>query len=480
MKIILFKKYILLLLWLIFVPINPAYSTEKKAIIWITDNITDINEIIEFKERNNLDFSFSLLSSVYISTNNEIENIDDFKLYSKLFPFFFPDEFNISEIKGYEKNLVLFSLIFDFYHINVSTRSQGIITEFLPFKAEIIEIFNKNNYLWIYDKIHRKVITTGKDKNIFDVETFISTEIIRGPIFLINDRDNKTSSVSILKEIFERKDLKFVKLSELINPDISRSSDTIIEQNKIEINFNCEKEKNYILYLLKISEEIGQAISENNDIINLFHQLFDYYQDICNDNETIYDDIRRITKDIYKIANLSPPDFIYYDFLSEPLIKKHKKLKKDNLISFTPVIESSLYFEINKEEKSYKFKVSFSTENLKELQIYIDINKRINAGLDNIIGRNEKIDPLYGWEYAILVDLKRKDVFFYEAKTREYIKKAKYSLKIEDNAITFSIPEDIMKGNFINWNYILLALSERDIIDGIYKIVNQKFLIPED
>lgn len=464
---------------------------EDKSILWLTNSRKDVEEIVEFKRLNSLNFSFSLVCDVFNDTTTYIEQVDNFYNYFPVNYVFFPAESAIALIKNYGDHKGFFSDFFDEYCNENGCDKKGFFSLFPVVNEEMISTLKRHNYNWVYggksDKSYYEnidgmnVVFFKPLKNIEDIEK--STDVF----FIVDDISTSTSSVNLLKSVFLNRNINFLSVSNLLSistHSISLSSSnyntTYKPQDFLNLPFflNCQGALNYISYLYLVSDFIGPDRLKDKRIVKEYFNLLDYFGDICNEPDI--DEIRRTTKQIFILLDEEAPYFVYTDFLKNPPVKKYQRTISDNKAYYLSISSSSTIssFDITGDENGYLFSIYFSTDiNFNEVDIYVDINKRRNAGIGYSIKQQEKIDSLYWWEYAFIIDLKSKKLEIYKPASgyRDVLKVKTQHFNIDGRRIYFHIDKKDLYGNVVKWNYIVCVYKDT-LIDGIYDMVGD-FLV---
>lgn len=455
---------------------------ENKSVLWVTNSAKDVESLLSFKKEKGLDFSFTLVSDVYKDTDTKIEKADVFFNFYPVAMAFFPSGTKIKTIENYPDSLDSFFSFLNYYCDISSCSSKGFFSSYPISDDRIADLLKSRGYRWMYGGISEND-SYLKDYNGFKsvfFEVLKSSEQIRissSSFFIVDDVYNSSSSLNLLKEIFSNKDLSFLTVSEGIK--VYSSTDVSGEKQGIDTSsfFKCDKSLNYISYLTLIISDIGNLSAANTELNKSYFDLFGYFDSVCSEEMDSIEDIRRITKQAYQNAGKSIPYFVYYDFLTNTFYKKYDKKVSENSIAFDSLSENKIKkVEIVKNDSDYLFNIVFSTIVLEgEVHIYADINKRRNAGSDAVIGKTEKIDPLYAWEYAIVANIPSKSGSLYKAGYRDFSKVYSFKIEFANDSISFRLSPKEFSGNFTRWNYII-SFYDKNIIGGIYDLSDNKFL----
>lgn len=457
-------------------------NCENKSVLWVTNSIEDIKSLLSFKKEKGLDFSFTLVSDVYKDTDTKIEKVDVLFNFYPVTMAFFPSGTKIKTIENYPDSLDSFLSFLNYYCDISSSSSKGFFSSYPISNDTIADFLKSRGYEWMYGGISKNgsyLKDYGGFKSVFFEVLKSSDQIMisSSSFFIADDVYSSSSSLNLLKEIFSIKDFSFLTVSQGI--EISSSADVSEEKTEIDTSafFKCDKSLNYISYLTLIISDIGNLNMSNTELNKSYVDLFGYLDSVCSDEMDNLEDIRRITKQAYQNAGKSIPYFVYYDFLTNTFSKKYDKKVFENSISFDSLSENRIKkVEIIKNDSDYLFNVVFSTSVLEgEIHIYADINKRRNAGSDAVIGKTEKIDPLYAWEYAIVANIASKSGSLYKAGYRDFSKVYSFKIESANDSISFRLSPKEFYGNFTRWNYII-PFYDKNITGGIYDLSDNKFL----
>ncbi|MEF3279665.1 MAG: hypothetical protein K6357_01685 [Elusimicrobiota bacterium] len=480
------------LAFLLFISFN-ANAKEYKSILWITNSTSDIMEIEAFKDEKKLDFNFTLLTSLKTDVTSfyNIEVVDNLFNFYPIDAVFFPTAYSFKGIIGYNDNSVFFPVLFDYYQNLLNTsKKTGLFISSGRLKETEALLARSYNYEWLAGGISSQSISGVVCVSSFPVVIF---DIIRSTdefyssknnFILINDYKGG-SSVGLLKTIFEDKNFEFISVRDGI-----KKSDCMVEYNN-EMNFSPiidysdfeEKENmmNYLNYLILITRDISKyQKSFTPQIFGMYKELFEYFNPDLIEKEDAEENIRDITNNIYMSLGVETPYFVYSDFLKIPNLKNYiKEVGKDSVSFFSISTQRIKSFSIEKSSGNLVFIIDLSSNAAEgEYHIYIDINQRRNAGLESVIGKNEKLDSNYGWEYALII--KDKKVISYKAALKSYNVFKKYNFKQEDEKIYFEVNENDFPGNFLKWNYFVLNYDGDDLIGGVFERSGLIFLYPAD
>lgn len=475
--------------------LTSLYSADYRSILWITSSTSDVNEIIKFKADNNLSFELSLLSDSMASMpeDSAFEYIDGFLSFYPVETVFFPSKSGIKEFQNYDDSGDLFRSFFDYYYTTYlkMNGSRGLLSGYGVGSYDMISLAKDHGYNWIFGGISSSTFSGVKKINDFNTVFFDllrSTDAIytsSNTFFIVNDMDSSNSSLDMLKDILADKSISFIKVSDAVmisTPSVIDSTDSF-QGLFIPLNetVSCPAYLNYMNYLVLLTEDISKKdYSTAEDIFENYINLFNYFKDICQAKESFADDIREITNNIYINLYQDPPYFINYDFLNNFNIKKYVRNNTDTGVYFNSLSSQTIKsFSVVSDTStdSVVFTIEFSTQNIfDETHIYIDINQRRNAGSDIIIGRDERIDGLYGWEYAFVI--KDSSVVLYKNSYRDYYKFKTYRLSYNGDRAYFKVKASDLIGNFVNWNYTVVNYDKNQLIDGIYETADMKFLYP--
>lgn len=471
------------------------YSADYKSILWITNSTSDVNEIIKFRAENNLSFELSLLSDfrTLMPEDGGFEYIDSFLNSYPLEVVFFPSKSGIKEFQNYDDSPELFKSFFDYYYTIYlkMNKSRGLLAGSGVANHSLISLAKNYGYNWIFGGISSSTFVGVKkidDFNTVFFDLFNSTDAVyksSNTFFVLNDMDSNSLSLDMLKSILADKSLIFRKVSDAVlisTPSVEDSTDSFQSAVvPLDETIKCPAYLNYLNYLILLTEDISKKdYSTAQGIFENYISLFSFFTDICNGEESLADSIREITNNIYINLYQDPPYFINYDFLNNFNIKKYVKNNVDLAVYFNSLSSESIKnFTVVSDTStdSVVFTIEFSTQNIfDETHIYMDINQRRNAGSDIIIGKNEKIDGLYAWEYAFVI----KDGYagLYKNSYRDYYKFKTYKLLRDGDKIYFKVKASDISGNFVRWNYIVVNYNKNRLIDGIYETADMKFLYP--
>ena len=182
---------------------------------------------------------------------------------------------------------------------------------------------------------------------------------------------------------------------------------------------------------------------------------------------------------VYRIIAIKPPSeisipfFVSADnlFLPSPTTNEYivffnDESDKDIILSSCNIIS----FGVQKSTLGITFNIFVSSQESEVVDIYIDMNKKNNAGETSfLLGHKGFTDMLSAWEYAISVSTA--DACLYRYNHRGFPTAIKvFSIKKESqrNLVKFLIPETYIRGNPANWGYIIAGfLPTGDIFDII-------------
>jgi len=459
--------------------LNLSIFSRDISIVWFTENKNSIEDILKFKEENNLDFEMNIVAPYYIniSSDSSFEVCDVFGQNVLFMSIFFPSYTGI--LKNKLSNMPqLFEKVFNKYYERFKSKKciffyPGVIS------SEILNITKNSNYIWIgginsggkndvyeYDKM--KVVLFDKLTSTDTIYTSSSS------FFILDDLNTSTSSVSLLKLLFSTNTFNFVKVSENFKFNVSSISfSTAAFQMDISSPvFKCDRERNYFYYLSSISKDFSN-VSDTTSFINDYLTLIEFFPEICGGDNI--EDIRNITFSLYRIAGLEIPPYVYDNFLDKNILAGYTKILKDNIIYYVPDSDDKPIFYINESSGNIVFTIEKSTS-IKEFYIYIDINKLNRVGIEKAFDEEFSFYPDFAWEYAFA--FKKGRVSFYKMIGRDYKKMGKFRILEKDNSLFFTISKTDMPGNFLNWDYILIYYTEDNKKEGIYNLVFDKFLKP--
>ncbi|MDD5687792.1 MAG: hypothetical protein PHE88_08185 [Elusimicrobia bacterium] len=202
-----------------------------------------------------------------------------------------------------------------------------------------------------------------------------------------------------------------------------------------------------------------------------------YVSDDANKNEN---DLwfRAGLSNMYRVMGYEPPDDIstslFTSVAASPLINL---TTSEYLVCFNDetdnVILSScniMSFGVKESSGNIIFDVFISSQESEIVDIYIDMNKRNNAGSTAFIpGHNGFTDSLSAWEYAISFSSISAYLYRYNITGPPLIVKEFHVENIRDrNLVEIKIPEKYIRGNPENWGYIIVGfLPSGDIFDII-------------
>lgn len=448
-------------------------STEYKSILWITKSTSDISEICEYKKNN--DFNITILTSNDISTDNinGVEFIDNFI-----------DFYPVGDIflnSNSPTSLNFLSYLFDYYYNTKAKNKKGLFFSGSVNKT-VASLLKSYGYEWVVSGSSNNMnnVVGYNGLNVVYFQTLNSTATISQStwsFFVVNDIYGQ-SSVDILKDIFSNKDLKFLTVSENIKNYISTTTEQeflfypVVDYLSF---FSCDKYKGYVNYLSNINEDLlKNNVNIDTKFFDIYYQFFDFFKNICDVD--LIEEIRDLTKNIYRTKMISIPYFVYYDFLSSKNDEIYNVNKSSVSVTYSAISTAIVNsFSITKNGGFLEFSINLSTQP-QEIHIYIDINKRRKAGVSQVIDKLEVFDDSYGWEYAFVI--KGDIVYSYKAGFMEYEGFKKYHITKKDNKLFFKVDSSDFYGNFTNWSYFVLNYNDKKLIDGIYKLVDLKFLYP--
>ncbi|MFA5780033.1 MAG: glucodextranase DOMON-like domain-containing protein [Elusimicrobiota bacterium] len=129
-----------------------------------------------------------------------------------------------------------------------------------------------------------------------------------------------------------------------------------------------------------------------------------------------------------------------------------------------------LAFGVKKSTGEIVFDIFISSASDEVIDIYIDLNKKNNAGSTSFIGgHNGFTDSLSAWEYAISVSTNSAKFFRY-SRTGPPVRAGLFTVNnlLDNNLIEVKIPEKYILGNPKKWGYIVAGfLPSGDIFDII-------------
>ena len=458
-------------------------AQNQRSIVWVSNSESDIKEILNFKKEKKDNFNFTLVSDVFKDTGTDIELADYLNIEYPFFIVFYPSQSGIEKIKNYPSSPIVFKHFIKYFFEGNKFRGNGFFSRYPQIDKDNYYVFKDLGYKWVYGGISSASTSGYSD---MDGLKTVYLEVLRstydfysssGSFFIIDDVKNGSSSVNILKEIFSNNNFNFLSVSSAAY--VICQSTSVLTDNKYI--FKCERQQNYISYLSLITSQFDNACDIDSDFIQSYLPLFDYYHNLCDDETDFSDDIRRITRQLYEKCQKDLPSFVYYDFLNNSYVRKYQKIVSSSSLSFISNSDELIKeFSIVKDNEKYRFSIEFSTDDIKglEVHIYVDINKRRNAGSDSIINHNEKIDSLYSWEYSFVSNLK--NVVFYKSGYRDYLRVGVYKVKLEKNILSFDLKQELLPGNIFKWNYIIVVYGGSNKLDGIFEMSENKFLAPID
>jgi len=131
---------------------------------------------------------------------------------------------------------------------------------------------------------------------------------------------------------------------------------------------------------------------------------------------------------------------------------------------------SLLAFGVKKSTIEIVFDIFISSVSDEVIDIYIDLNKKNNAGSTSFIGgHNGFTDSLSAWEYAVSVSTNSAKLFRYN-RTGPPVRVGFFAVNnfLDNNLIEVRIPENYILGNPKKWGYIVAGfLPSGDIFDII-------------
>ncbi|MBI5572973.1 MAG: hypothetical protein HY919_00280 [Elusimicrobia bacterium] len=129
-----------------------------------------------------------------------------------------------------------------------------------------------------------------------------------------------------------------------------------------------------------------------------------------------------------------------------------------------------LAFGVKKSTGVIVFDIFVSSASDEVIDIYIDLNKKNNAGITSFIGgHNGFTDSLSAWEYAVSISTNSAKFFRYN-RTGPPVRAGNFAVNnfIDNNLIEVKIPGSYILGNPKKWGYIVAGfLPSGDIFDII-------------
>ena len=96
-----------------------------------------------------------------------------------------------------------------------------------------------------------------------------------------------------------------------------------------------------------------------------------------------------------------------------------------------------------------------------ELDLYIDINRRVRAGMTRPLnGRPFRFSSESAWEYALEINPEKAVLYAADPKGPAVI--GTFPVKAEDGAITVRVRRSVLKGNPLLWGYAALMLAPKE------------------
>jgi len=458
-----------MMIFIIFL-LNLIVFSKDVSILWIASDKDSVDEILEFKKQNNLNFDMDVILNynVDISTDFSFSLCDIFGKDVPLLYLFFPSTVDILKNRFYD-NQKLFNLVFDNYYERFDSKKCILFYPAL-LSEDIIKAAYKNNYLWIaaYRFNEKSNVYDYNGMKIVFFDKLVSTDSIysQSSFFILDDVSASTSSVSLLKSIFSDKTINFVRTTENFE---FRTSTISFSTTSFQLNisspvFSCERERNYFYYLLFLNLDLSKVLEIDN-ILNDYITLINYYK---------LDEIRNISSYIYQILRLKIPAYLYDDFLIKKIIPDYIKTIKDDSVYYIGDLPEKPVFVVseNEDELIFNIKISSSVSNF---YIYIDVNKLSRVGIGKgFMGETFYYD--FAWEYAFVIN--KNKVLFYKIDGINYKKVKDFDLFKKQDLIFFKVKKSEISGNFLNWDYILIYYLDTGERDGIYYLVSEKFFKP--
>lgn len=416
-----------------------------------------ISNICSYVSSNNIDISFSYAGNVVEDCNiDRFENVDylGFPLGIVLNKTDSKKRFFECGYKKYVGDL----------------KSKGFFIEAGGFDLAFLN-YIPSSYSWIVASVSTEVYQNFydiNDRNLLSFELIKSTQQVlksSSSLFLLDERIYKNPIDLFLA--LKNEGIRFLKVSDVF---LNLSKSTEIFKNSNYLHEFKNEDINYLSYLSKVFGELSRPESDN--LIYSLCDFFDFYPINLDNLDEIYDEIRSLTYDVYFMSSKNIPSFVYDDFLSNNVntfyIEKTQSsltYKSDNEI-----------FSVNLTTNNVEFEISFSTY-VDNIHIYADMNKRTLQGLTSMIGKKEKISDNNAWEYALIIDNNK--VKLYNSTARDYKLIKEFKIHKEENFLKFSIPKEYLKGNLINWCYIVVYWNN-DQIKGFFTKISQNIFACSD
>lgn len=361
------------------------------------------------------------------------------------------------------------------YSRYISSDSKGGIfleyASFIPAMVELIPL----SVSWIVGGIvedRQSSLYTVGDKRIVDFELLRTTYQFfnsSSSLFILDERVFKGDIAEFLESLL-LKDMKVSKVSDVID-SLSVSS--------YPFSFNAyldaimDDEKNFLSYINKVGYSIFRVKGSLDEISSYLCDLTSYYPPSKKIDE-FYEEVRRLSFELYSVSLVDPPSFIYGDFLKDNV----------NSISIEKTTSSLRYisdygsFNVSFNQENLYFTVEFSTPTpYDEIHIYADINRRVGQGSNLAISKKIKIDDRSAWEYAFVIS--NNTLTLYTAPGRDYKSSREFKISEKANKTIFSLPLKIFSGNPLSWSYIVVVFKGDDI-SGFFRRINESIIASVD
>lgn len=421
------------------------FLLSKEIGVLVVGSTKTISYICDYVLKSKLEISFSYVGQTIDTCKDyRFENVDYLK---------FPltaildkgEESSFSRFKTIPFKKDFFKCAYDRYLNHAS--SKGIFVEGGALDLDMIEHI-LSSYTWFVGGVSHKIsqnVYVMDEKNFLIFELIKSTnqiEFSSSSLFLLDERVYPNISEFFVE--LEKSRIKFLSVSAILDT-LQKSTDTFKSKSYL-VEFIRMVDINYLIYLNRVFSDLLD--SKSIKLVGNMCEFFDFYPiDLARD-ET-YNEIRGLTHDLYFISSKNIPLFVYDDFL-ENTIKMISVEKTESSLKYE---DEKDIFSIEVDSMVVSFSISNSTP-VEEIHIYGDMNKRPLQGLTTVIGKRERISDTNAWEYAFIISNDK--VKLYNSLAREYRLIKEFKTEKDNSFIKFSIPKDYLKGNPINWCFIVI------------------------
>ncbi|MEW5950615.1 MAG: hypothetical protein GX447_05530 [Elusimicrobia bacterium] len=373
----------------------------------------------------------------------------------------------------------------------------GFVSPYGDLNLSQISLYKALGYSWAAAGANRQKENCLFDYGGFKIPVFeilTSTQQVflsSCPFFAINDSFYETDySSSTMEALFSAQDINMLTVSQAI----AVSTPDALTENELSFYpwvgykdyLNSEQLYPYIktLSLLKndITLFLNSAPKKEKELLSQYFEAEKLISDIRNgkDISQAEEEASEIIISAYQIMGKSAPDFAYKPFFAKKENKNYEMTVKNKEISFyalNPQLSIS-EFSVGETEKGLSFVIKSSTQSeIKDLGIYIDINSATGAG--NVSLLNSVKNKLYvknAWDYALIAEKDKIHLYGYSFYSLKKLKT--YPLKKDGGNRLFFIPSSDMPQNFEKWKYAVINSYSGNIIDGIYKDIQDGFIYP--